>query len=227
MLKVLALPALFALTFAFPDGDEPSKTEAAVGDPYTLTTCAVSGKELGSMGDPVVLEVEGREARLCCSGCVKGLKAEPAKVFERLDAAFVQDQKPHYPLETCVVSDKPLVRDDKDVGRDVVVLNRLFRTCSEECSKKLEAGPKPFFEKLDAAVKRTQDASYPLKTCAVREKGELGSMGEPTVLVVANRLVKFCCKGCEPRFLKNPTEYLPRLDEAWARARKEAEAETK
>jgi hypothetical protein len=55
--------------------------------PYPLKTCVVSDKTLGVMGEPVVLMFEGREVRLCCSGCEKPFAKEPAKYLKKLDDA--------------------------------------------------------------------------------------------------------------------------------------------
>lgn len=62
---------------------------------YPLKTCAVSGESLGSMGDPYdyVHKADGqpdRVVRMCCSGCVKKFKAEPAKYLARIDTAAAQ-----------------------------------------------------------------------------------------------------------------------------------------
>jgi Cu(I)/Ag(I) efflux system membrane fusion protein len=46
--------------------------------------CPVTGAKLGSMGDPVLVEVEGRKAWTCCAACPPKLKAEPAKYLARL-----------------------------------------------------------------------------------------------------------------------------------------------
>lgn len=53
-------------------------------DSYPLKTCVVSGEELGSMGDAVVLEHEGQEVRLCCQGCVATFNSDPAKFLAKL-----------------------------------------------------------------------------------------------------------------------------------------------
>ena len=38
---------------------------------YPIDTCAVAKKnELGSMGKPIIKEIEGREFRLCCKGWI-------------------------------------------------------------------------------------------------------------------------------------------------------------
>ncbi|HSP42915.1 MAG TPA: hypothetical protein VLO11_08595, partial [Luteolibacter sp.] len=42
--------------------------------PYPLETCLVSGEKLGSMGEPVVIQHEGREIKFCCDSCVPKFK---------------------------------------------------------------------------------------------------------------------------------------------------------
>ena len=61
-------------------------------DDYPLNTCVVSGEDLGSMGDAYdyLHKAEGqpdRLVRMCCEGCVKKFKKDPAKYLARLDAA--------------------------------------------------------------------------------------------------------------------------------------------
>lgn len=43
------------------------------------TTCPVTGARLGSMGDPVPVEVDGRTVYVCCAGCVEKLRENPEK----------------------------------------------------------------------------------------------------------------------------------------------------
>ncbi|GAA4469922.1 hypothetical protein GCM10023156_62650 [Novipirellula rosea] len=43
--------------------------------------CPVMGEPLGSMGDPVPVTVGGETLFVCCRGCVKKVKADPAKYF--------------------------------------------------------------------------------------------------------------------------------------------------
>lgn len=219
-----ALLTLFAVSAVALQDDADAKTadgkkaEVRVGDPYILDTCPVSGEELGSMGDPVTLIVEGREVKLCCNGCVKKMKADPAKYFATADKAIIADQRRIYPLDTCLVSGEELIEPGKDVedpAVDFVVGNRLFRVCCNMCATKVQKDPTTYFAKLDAAVIKDQLGHYPLENCIVREKSKLGSMGDPMQIVVANRLVQFCCKGCLPKFHKDPAKYLAKLDAAW------------
>lgn len=67
----------------------------------------------------------------------------------------------------------------------------------------------------DSAWLAEARAAYPLKTCLV-SKEELGSMGAPADYIYRqsgqpDRLVRFCCKMCLPRFKKDPAKYLAPL----------------
>jgi Cu(I)/Ag(I) efflux system membrane fusion protein len=46
--------------------------------------CPVTNAKLGSMGDPILVEVEGRKIWTCCEACPPKLKAQPAKYLARL-----------------------------------------------------------------------------------------------------------------------------------------------
>lgn len=51
---------------------------------------------------------------------------------------------------------------------------------------------------------------YPLKVCIVAGH-KLGKMGKPVVMVHKGQEVKFCCKGCVPKFQKDPEKFLVNL----------------
>lgn len=60
--------------------------------------------------------------------------------------------------------------------------------------------------------------AYPLKTCLTSDE-ELGSMGKSPEYIYrvegkADRLVIFCCDGCDGDFLQEPEKYLAKLDAA-------------
>jgi len=183
-------------------------------DRYTLATCPISGRKLGSMGEPVVKRYEGREVRFCCAGCIERFEADPAAAWKKVDEAMARDQRPFYPLETCVVSDEPLKEDGRDVATEVVFNNRLVRLCCRSCAREFRADPRSFVKKLDKAAADAQRKDYPLTTCIVAG-GELGSMGEPSEMVVAGRLLRFCCAKCHPKVEADPLRYLRIIDEAW------------
>ncbi|MHC4414982.1 MAG: hypothetical protein ACYS0G_06845 [Planctomycetota bacterium] len=183
-----------------------------VGDPYPLDTCPVSGKQLGSMGPPIVMMHEGREVRLCCKGCIRGFEKGAADYLEKIDRAIIAQQLPYYPMTTCPVSKEPLGAMGEPVN--YVHNNRLVRFCCKGCLRGFRKDPAPVLAVLDEAVIAQQKEGYPLSTCMISGQ-KLGSMGEPIDYVFANRLVRFCCAGCAGAFNKGPAAHLAKLDEAW------------
>ena len=153
----IAMLAMLGLTLGAcaPDAEEPTIEEPAVADgqaeqpheskpvaldtSYPLDWCPVSKETLGSMGEPVKIDHEGREIMLCCEGCREEFEANAEDLLTEVDAAIIEKKKDDYPLDVCVV-----------------------------------AG------------------------------AELGSMGEPLDLVHNNRLVRFCCAGCDDQFYEDP-----------------------
>ncbi|HTO04642.1 MAG TPA: hypothetical protein VL069_13110 [Opitutus sp.] len=60
--------------------------------------------------------------------------------------------------------------------------------------------------------------TYPLDVCVVSDE-KLGSMGDAAKYIYRvegqpDRLVMFCCGGCEEDFLKAPAQHLAKLDAA-------------
>ena len=74
---------------AQPSSIAPQVNQEAAGDPYTLTTCPVSGQALGSMGEPVIYSYQGREIRFCCTGCVSQFEADPAEFIQKVDQSMM------------------------------------------------------------------------------------------------------------------------------------------
>ena len=86
-LLILSVVLCAGRTFA-EDAPAPKADKEAIPiAPYPLTTCVVSGKELGKMGDPILVTHNGRTFKLCCNGCVKKFNAEPEKYLKVLDEA--------------------------------------------------------------------------------------------------------------------------------------------
>ena len=61
-------------------GLSPSDRESA----DRQRVCPVSGEPLGSMGEPIKLDVEGREVWICCAGCEDALRKDPEQYFAKL-----------------------------------------------------------------------------------------------------------------------------------------------
>ena len=60
---------------------------AALSEPGTAhdqKKCPVTAAKLGSMGDPVSVQVEGRKIWTCCAACPPKIKAEPARYLIHL-----------------------------------------------------------------------------------------------------------------------------------------------
>ena len=90
-MKIILIP-LAVITIASvscnkPEGNNPKSAAEFGAKPYPLDTCLVSGKKLGSMGDPVVMNHEGQEIKFCCDSCVPKFKMDPAKYLSKLETA--------------------------------------------------------------------------------------------------------------------------------------------
>ncbi|MCH7891697.1 MAG: helix-turn-helix transcriptional regulator [Gemmatimonadetes bacterium] len=130
----------------------PASASDVKGDPYLLSTCPVSGEKLGSMGDPVVKTIDGREVRFCCNGCVRRFKGNTAKYLAVVDKAIVEQQMPFYPVQTCVVSGESLIVKGKDIGVNHVYKNRLVRFDCEASLEGFNKDPAGYIAKLDKAL---------------------------------------------------------------------------
>ena len=65
--------------------DEKKEKQAA--KPYPLGVCLVSDEKLGDMGEPHVIEYQGREIKFCCDHCEKDFRKAPKKFIAKLDKA--------------------------------------------------------------------------------------------------------------------------------------------
>ncbi len=214
MVVLAGVVALAGLTWT--DAAAQEATPPPKGDIYMLTTCPVSGEELGSRGEPIIKSYGGREVRFCCEGCVSKFEADKEAYWKKIDAAEIKEQKKLYPLDTCLVSGQKLGSMGEIV--DKVYKNRLVRFCCGECPATFEKDPANYLKKLDAAVIEKQKDSYPVKTCVVSGE-KLGSMGDPVDYVAGNRLVRFCCKDCVKAFEADPQKYLSKLEKESAPSR--------
>ncbi|MDP7006261.1 MAG: hypothetical protein QF718_08645 [Phycisphaerales bacterium] len=187
------------------------ETALAVTTPYLLDTCPITGKKLGSMGEPPVEIIDGREVRFCCAGCIPEFKANKDAKFKEIDAKMIAQQLPYYPIDTCVVSGDKL--DAKGAAVDFIYGNRLFRTCCNDCKDEFLANPAKFVPELDKAIIKAQKKSYPIDYCVIG-RGALDGMGGPDFMIVGNRLVQLCCAGCRPKVLEDPLKVFAEIDKA-------------
>ena len=196
---------LAVATLALAFSAHAATSAGADGDPYPLSTCPVSGQELGSMGDPVVAEYDGREVRFCCDGCVSTFEDDQETYWAEIDEAIIEQQMEYYPLDVCVNSGEPLDAMGEPVNH--VYRNRLVRFCCTNCQDAFEDDPSDMLAELDEAVVEAQLPDYDLEVCPVMDV-DLGAMGGAVDYVVANQLVRLCCAGCPNTVHRNPLEYI-------------------
>ena len=190
----------------------PSTPDKVVGDAYTLDMCPISGMKLSAKEGGVAKVYNGREIRFCCGGCPARFEADPAKYMKKIDAEIVKQQRPYYPLTTCMISGEALTEDGKDIGVDMVYNNRLVRLCCNGCKRGFMKDPAAHLKKIDEAIVKTQGKAYPLTKCVISGE-DFGD--KPAEIVVGNRLVRLCCKGCIKAFKKNPAAGIAMVDAAW------------
>ena len=143
-----AVGMMFVLAMA--GGVALAAVEEEPKDEYPLSTCPVSGQELGSMGDPIVKTIDGREVRFCCGGCPSKFEGDPEKYGKKMDTAIAKAQAESYPLSTCVVSGEKLGGDMGDIV-DYIHENKLVRFCCKGCVKDFKKDPAKYLLKLEDA----------------------------------------------------------------------------
>ena len=122
----------------------PSEEQLTAAAIARQKICPVSGKPLGSMGQPVAVDVAGGKVYVCCAGCADALKANPSKyaagrpkitVTSATDAdtALVKRQA------KCPVMDEPL--GSMGLPIKVMVGDRPIFLCCKGCIKKIQAEP--------------------------------------------------------------------------------------
>ncbi|QDV83774.1 Archaeal TRASH domain protein [Stieleria magnilauensis] len=196
--------------------------------------CPVSGKPLGSMGDPVAVDVNGQRVFVCCGGCVSAVKSDPAKyaagrpqitvaTSTAADAAAIAAQK------VCPVMDEPLGGMGTPIK--VTIGDKPIYLCCKGCIKKIQAEPAKYLamvygDQKGSAGARSDGApaSNPnitvtaatqadaamiaqQKVCPVMDE-PLGSMGDPIKVMVGDKPIFLCCKGCIKRIKADPAKYL-------------------
>ncbi|GJM21388.1 MAG: hypothetical protein DHS20C15_13030 [Planctomycetota bacterium] len=199
--SLLAVATLFVFTAALSAQMSLDEQRAS----YPLDVCAVSGEAFEASMKPVEKEHAGTLVRLCCDGCVRGYDKDPDAVVASVRAAVIADQKPRYPLTTCVVTGEEL----GESAVDHVFGTRLVRVKDAAAAKEFDKNWGRLIGKLDDAWIEAGRASYPLTTCIVSEE----PLDEPAKeILYGTRLVRVCCKGCVKEFHANPPRILAQLD---------------
>lgn len=157
-------------------------------DPYPLVDCVVCDSELDDSVE--FFDIDGREIRVLANvDCGADFSSSTDRWLEEIDERIVAQQKPLYPLATCVVTGESI---ETSGGIEFVYRNRLFLISSDECRDAIEKEPGKYFLALNKAVIEKQKPAYPLDKCLVSGR-PLGA--EAVDYVVANRLIRLADEG--------------------------------
>jgi len=117
-----------------------------------------------------------------------------------------------YPLETCVVSDGKL----GSMGDPVVYVyeGREVRFCCKGCVARFEKDPETYLMKLDQAIIARDLPDYPLEVGLVTGRSLEDEKATPVNLVYEEQLVRLYDESVVKTFIKDPDEYIEKLDEA-------------
>jgi hypothetical protein len=99
--------------------------------------CPVSGKKLGSMGDPIKVQVGKETLFLCCKGCARQ-EIKP-KYWATIHANFAKAQR------VCPVMEQTLPKNPKWT----IVEGQIVFVCCPPCTKKIAANPQKYLRAVD------------------------------------------------------------------------------
>lgn len=181
--------------------------------------CPVTGKPLGSMGDPLKVKIGEEEIFLCCKGCMKGQLSKVHWTTIHKNFAAAQG--------ICPVMEKALPANPKST----VVNGQTVYICCPPCSKKIQADPKKYLTKVagyyQSAIKGTQKHSGGAHAGHVRGQAAtatlsqrdqmkiavqkicpvsgnpLGSMGTPLKVNAGGMDLFLCCDACKTGKINN------------------------
>lgn len=158
----------------------PSATQLAAAAVARQKVCPVSGKPLGSMGEPVAVAVGRNTVYACCSSCVKSIESDPEKFVTgkprvlvatatAADATAIAKQK------VCPVMDEPLGGMGQPLK--VTIGDKSIYLCCKGCVKRIEAEPAKYLEMVhgSGASAPKFDVS-PLASRLPRNGGPAGSV---------------------------------------------------
>ena len=183
-----------------------------------LGICPKSGGDAAAMGKATRRVINGIDVTFCCPPCIEPYEENHDEYRAQVSARIIEQQKPYYPTDRCLISGRPLGDD----AIDHVQGNRLFRLCCNGCAEKVDADPALYGERLDFAIAEAQRGTYPLKGCIVADSDfEEGT--KPTEVIVGNRLMLLCCDGCKGAIREKPYVFVAKVNTAWESAGDAAE----
>lgn len=188
----------------------PDTSQAAAGDLYYFDTCPQCGTMLGARGDAIERVYASRQIRFCEQACVESFEANFAANLDKLDQRMIEDQRAYYPLQTCIVTGKPLGTSSVEF----VCRNRLIRVADPAARKQFEADPETYWRTLNEAAIAMHGPTYIVEKCPVQGTKLEGSPSGATTVVIANRIVRTCCRDCAKIVRSRPSHFLPLIDSA-------------
>ena len=99
--------------------------------------CPSSGQKLGTHGQPIKVKVGKETVFLCCKGCLKQ-KLNPQH-WATIHANFAKAQ------QICPVMEHELPKNPKWT----IVEGQIVYVCCPPCTKKIDADPKTYLQKID------------------------------------------------------------------------------
>lgn len=192
--------------------------------------CPVSGKPLGSMGDPVAVKVNSQTVYACCDGCVAAIEADPARYA---------GGRPRITISTSTAADAPLIARqatcpvmDASLGSmgqpvKVMVGDKAIFLCCKGCVKKIQADPARYLAavygdseqgavpaggtEVRPGIFRVSDVDAPFIAaqgkCPVMDE-PLDAMGGPYKVNADGKAIYICCPGCAKKIAAEPQKYL-------------------
>jgi len=163
--------------------------------------CPVTEMALGSMGEPIPVDVAGRRIWICCSGCEEKLRGDPDEYFAVLD----EDRSKQTLGDTMELPQIQPLDGSELPQMTLPAISELNDAAETE-----DADSKAIQEALASLTKKERELARRQGICPVAEI-PLGSMGTPIKLDVGGQPVFICCEACRDRLLRNPDEYLAKL----------------
>ena len=105
------------------------------------TTCPVMG---GKINKNIFADYDGKRVYFCCAGCPKKFEEDPEAFIKKLEAQGVTVEKLVVPQTTCPVMGGKI---NKAIFADHAGKRIYF--CCAGCTKKFEADPEAYIEKLE------------------------------------------------------------------------------
>ena len=126
---------------------------------FPVGNCIVMTSEPMAAPDSPEAMTEGKNVvignrlyRFCCKACIRKFKKNQKKYDDMLAEMIIKQQSDSYPIEVCVISG----RSYGPKPNQIVVANRMVRTCCGGCSNKVKSNPAPYLAMLDKAKTGTK-----------------------------------------------------------------------